>query len=1243
MKRRRTYSLLVASLTLTISASVPGGEEDWPTYGHGVQRQHSTRHELAKKLSLEWEAKFPAPRPAWPTEPKMHLDMAYEPVLVDDTVYVGLNSTDEVLALDLASGEKQWSFFAHGPVRRPPTVYEGKVYFTSDSGHCYCLDATSGELKWRHFGGLTEKYVLGNGRTISQWAARSGVVVADGRVYFGSGVWPFMGTFLQCLDAETGEVLWRNTKSSNFYSRHPHGGYGISGLSPQGPMALCGDTLIVSNGRTRPMRFDARTGKRLRFETGWHGGCAKVTGAGDKYFNGAYLFDLETCTLGYSLAEGRAQKAWQFRPVAEGSLAWSPGEKIRRWDLASKPMPVVATDDKLRYTYPYKQLGSHEPLTSAELAKSPSCDQIWIKAAGQLFTTNGRKLMALDAVDGSELWSYTFAAEVGSVIAGQGKLLVSSVDGSLHCFGESAGEPGIASHRETSPGKASPSGVAKMKELLATGGENDGYCLVAGIENGDLVKALALESNFHFVIGFDRDAKKVQRLHDELVAMGLYGGKVDLVCGDIAGLPPFLMKLVCSERELSSHDPRAVFDKLRPYGGRACFRAADLAEKLEKLDLDGAMVEKTGNFVVLSREGALPGSAPWTHNNGTSGNTMASEDTFVRGPLGVTWYGGPAGRDHFINRHDGAPRSLVAQGRVFSQKRELVTCYDAYTGQTLWQKKIQGLSGILSQRSHIFTPNAFVALGGNMVALPDTLYAENGRECLLLDPADGKERKTLRLPGDATWGTIQVLDDTLVVLGDTQLNEEWENPEEKKPEKRVRRFGFGTDPWNGGVHRAIYALDRRTGEVLWQRDASYAYRSSGLALGNGKVFVIDFAPEAVVKRFERRGIEGSGERAELLALDLKTGRALWKRAEGITGSWLGYSRQADVLLEVPDGMIHGYDMVTGRAWEGQSGRPLYEIKGKRFVGIVITGDRFHHWDAHDIRTGKSLGYSSLIRGRGCNTHIGCPTMLTFRTSTSGYLDLTKARTGLVALPGFRPSCFGSLIPAEGLLSAPNEATGCLCNYSIYTSLALARMPDVDVWGAAREKAAEDRIGINFGAPGDRTTEEGTTFFQYPLTAWRDTLRRSTPLQDRALEKAAGKRRDLVVSVVPDDPETFQYPSLSLPGEKLNWIGASGMRGLGEVRLEFGRLQLGRGKVRLYFCEFEADADGQRLLNISISGNQAITGLDIFKEAGGQKRVLIKEIGPIDFGSELVVGLKPAAESELIESVLCGIELIKQDR
>ena len=42
---------------------------------------------------------------------------------------------------------------------------------------------------------------IGNERMISAWPARGGPVVSDDRVYFATSIWPFMGTYIWCLDA----------------------------------------------------------------------------------------------------------------------------------------------------------------------------------------------------------------------------------------------------------------------------------------------------------------------------------------------------------------------------------------------------------------------------------------------------------------------------------------------------------------------------------------------------------------------------------------------------------------------------------------------------------------------------------------------------------------------------------------------------------------------------------------------------------------------------------------------------------------------------------------------------------------------------------------------------------------------------------------------------------------------------------------------------------------------------------
>jgi PQQ-like domain len=119
--------------------------DDWPMWGYGPGRGAVTPHELPAGMVLKWVRRFPSPAPAWPGEVRLHFDIAYPPVVLGRTVYVGLH-TDKVVALDSDSGKEKWSFFAGGPIRLAPVAWRGRLLLASDDGYLYCLDATNGNL-----------------------------------------------------------------------------------------------------------------------------------------------------------------------------------------------------------------------------------------------------------------------------------------------------------------------------------------------------------------------------------------------------------------------------------------------------------------------------------------------------------------------------------------------------------------------------------------------------------------------------------------------------------------------------------------------------------------------------------------------------------------------------------------------------------------------------------------------------------------------------------------------------------------------------------------------------------------------------------------------------------------------------------------------------------------------------------------------------------------------------------------
>jgi outer membrane protein assembly factor BamB len=61
----------------------------------------------------------------------MHADSAFHVAVAEGRVFFGSSVTDEVTAMDAASGKIVWSFLAEGPVRFAPTVYNGRVYVGS--------------------------------------------------------------------------------------------------------------------------------------------------------------------------------------------------------------------------------------------------------------------------------------------------------------------------------------------------------------------------------------------------------------------------------------------------------------------------------------------------------------------------------------------------------------------------------------------------------------------------------------------------------------------------------------------------------------------------------------------------------------------------------------------------------------------------------------------------------------------------------------------------------------------------------------------------------------------------------------------------------------------------------------------------------------------------------------------------------------------------------------------------------
>ncbi len=374
-----SFLLLVAFL----GGPAPGG--DWPMWRYSSNRGAETPDAPPRELHLQWTRQLPALEPAWPTEPESQFDLGYEPVVMGKTMFIGSSRNDSVVALDTDTGTEKWRFYTDGPVRFAPVAWRGKVYVASDDGFLYCLDAESGQERWKFQGGPLNRKCIGNERLISVWHVRGGAVLADGTIYFAAGTWPFMGVFIHALDAETGKVVWTNSGANAMYkSQYVSGGkprpYFI-GVTPQGYLVAAGDKLLVPCGRTKPACFDRRTGKFLYYHEGDRNEApTSFVVAMGKYFFCSYrwMFEIDTSQKISMLG---------FPPVGNDERIYvTRYGGIAGWDISSPPKVE-------EYKNPKGEKRTKRSFPKLNVSGG-AANRVWIKAGNRLYASAKSTVLA---------------------------------------------------------------------------------------------------------------------------------------------------------------------------------------------------------------------------------------------------------------------------------------------------------------------------------------------------------------------------------------------------------------------------------------------------------------------------------------------------------------------------------------------------------------------------------------------------------------------------------------------------------------------------------------------------------------------------------------------------------------------------------------------------------------------------------------------------------------------------------
>ena len=467
---------------------------------------------------------------------------------------------------------------------------------------------------------------------------------------------------------------------------------------------------------------------------------------------------------------------------------------------------------------------------------------------------------------------------------------------------------------------------------------------------------------------------------------------------------------------------------------------------------------------------------------------------------------------------------------------------------------------------------------------------------------------------------------------------------------KAKRRPIGSYTLDHTASKEIVAMDRRTGRVLWRRPAEAAFRHNTICIGGGKLFCIDRTPAQVTSRMLRRGTRPKATDT-LVAMDVRTGKVLWHTARGVFGTWLSYSADHDILIQAAR---PSRDMLKDEsdkrivAYRGTTGEILWDRKGEKFKysgpcllhGKTIIMQK----EALDLLTGKDRMRANPLTGEtdewefqrnyGCNTIIGSRHLLTFRSAAAGYYDLAND-SGTGNLGGFKSGCTSNLVAADGVLNAPDYTRTCTCSYQNQSSLALIHMPEADFWTFQkldRGKKAIRRMGVNFGAPGDRLAPSGTLWLEYPIIGG------PSPKIEVEVDLADGKKAR--TSAVLD--ACFRKHPSAVRGKALRWVAASGLAASKvSVKLTSSRDAPRGYTVSLHFAEPGQAAKGERVFDVAIQGKTVLKSFDVADAAGGALRGVVKTFRAVTDGGRIRITLTPADKAGP-PPILCGAEFVADD-
>jgi outer membrane protein assembly factor BamB len=751
-------------------------------------------------------------------------------------------------------------------------------------------------------------------------------------------------------------------------------------------------------------------------------GGSEICISGPAFFNGG---------TGFATATGG-----RLEDLGPGAIAATSGGIAR---VTASALEVFAWVDRGRVDRMGKPFTSRELKRSASIplsppeapARSPDPEtapyRSLIVAARSALVGSMNQVEAYHLDSNERLWSRSVTGWAHELAVADRRLFVSTDSGQIACFGNAASgsiRPGQKA-RASMTAHIDDSAVVEIDdaashntrkdygsiaaEILRRTGIQRGYCIDLGCGDGSLAVELAKRSELtiYAVTADPTSAESARRTVEEA---GLYGTRVVVHARDPSqtSYPPLFANLIVSMQALDNRqdDDGAAPDgtdnvsrdeirrMLRPFGGKACLGSADALS--------------------IETRGPLKGAGGWTHQYADPGNTSCSNDAVLKGELGMFWFA-DVGQE-LPQRHGRAPAPLFCEGRLYSEGLNSLIAVDAYNGTLLWRLPLEGVLAAYDADHWVGAAGE----GGNYCASPQGVYLRTQDHCLRIDPESGRELGRFQSPparagSDGTWGFLAFENGRIYgSVADTKYLVLY---------RRRPVEGIYTESLE------LFALDGKTGEVLWTHPAQHSVRHNTIAIGGALMYFIDRTRAPFEINWKAPAVDHAG--GKLIALDSATGEEAWSTSEDVYGTVLIFSAEHDALLMCYQSARQGLRSEIGgrlRVYKGSTGSVLWESDEAHHTTrpVVVGHTIYAEGLALDLLTGKERPFP-LKRSYGCGQFSGSKNLLVYRSATLGYFDLLKNDRNR-DYGGLRLGCWINAIPVGGLVLVPDATDGCACSY-----------------------------------------------------------------------------------------------------------------------------------------------------------------------------------------------------------------------